>query len=93
MLFVSKENLIQEQMSHVTFYPLSESGRVFTWGRACYGQLGRPVPANEGAALGGDTAQTESSPMPHSVPIEIPDLAGASQVVKCFTLVLYCLML
>ncbi|XP_076118947.1 secretion-regulating guanine nucleotide exchange factor isoform X4 [Alosa pseudoharengus] len=58
----------------------TESGRVFTWGRACYGQLGRPVPANEGADLGRDAAQTGSSLRPHSVPTEISHLAGASQI-------------
>ncbi|XP_048112332.1 secretion-regulating guanine nucleotide exchange factor isoform X3 [Alosa alosa] len=58
----------------------TESGRVFTWGRACYGQLGRPVPANEGTDLGRDAAQTGSSLRPHSVPTEISHLAGASQI-------------
>ncbi|KAL2093847.1 hypothetical protein ACEWY4_011159 [Coilia grayii] len=56
---------------------LTESGRVFTWGRANYGQLGR---ANGGTDPGPDAGQTESSPKPHCVPTEIPDLAGASQI-------------
>lgn len=76
----NREDVVHIHSGWTHLIASTESGRVFTWGRACYGQLGRPVPANEGAALGGDTAQTESSPMPHSVPIEIPDLAGASQI-------------
>ncbi|XP_012688563.1 secretion-regulating guanine nucleotide exchange factor [Clupea harengus] len=58
----------------------TESGRVFTWGRVNYGQLGRQVPANGSTELGPDASQTESSPMPHCVPTEIPDLTGASKI-------------
>ncbi|XP_063052181.1 secretion-regulating guanine nucleotide exchange factor isoform X2 [Engraulis encrasicolus] len=60
---------------------LTERGQVFSWGRASYGQLGRAMQANQGADLGSEAGQTESSPLPpHCTPSEITQLAGASQI-------------
>ncbi|XP_015194184.2 secretion-regulating guanine nucleotide exchange factor isoform X2 [Lepisosteus oculatus] len=47
----------------------TDSGRVFSWGRADYGQLGRP----------GDPSETGRS-QPAGVPAEVDGLAGATEI-------------
>ncbi|KAJ8002526.1 hypothetical protein DPEC_G00159820 [Dallia pectoralis] len=55
----------------------TESGRVFTWGRANYSQLGRTEPTNQ--CSGGPT--TEATSQWACVPSEVKVLCGATQIV------------
>ncbi|MGH0165471.1 UNVERIFIED_CONTAM: hypothetical protein FKN15_063764 [Acipenser sinensis] len=57
----------------------TESGDVFTWGRADYGQLGRKAAAN-GRTEARDLTDGSSTQSATFVPLTVLDLAGASQV-------------
>uniref|UniRef100_I3JNF1 Secretion regulating guanine nucleotide exchange factor n=2 Tax=Oreochromis niloticus TaxID=8128 RepID=I3JNF1_ORENI len=58
----------------------TESGRVFTWGRGNYGQLGRQISASE------DTEQQPAGPVAQGgtqevgLPAEVENLRGATQI-------------
>lgn len=60
-----------------------EAGKVFTWGRADYGQLGRHT-----AVPGGQqsTASEQCLELLCNTPVSVPCLNGASQVKKKITL-------
>lgn len=53
----------------------TESGRVFTWGRANYGQLGQTVVTNQERE-----SQSDSSSGPTNGPFEVKGLFGATQI-------------
>ncbi|KAE8605930.1 hypothetical protein XENTR_v10010521, partial [Xenopus tropicalis] len=55
---------------------LSDTGKVFTWGRANYSQLGRP-PSTEGTGLNETLLEGIAA---NQVPAWIPSLTGSSQV-------------
>ncbi|XP_030646394.1 secretion-regulating guanine nucleotide exchange factor [Chanos chanos] len=56
----------------------TERGRVFTWGRANYGQLGRTVSANGSAEHASADSPSESSLA--CVPTEVKSLCGATKI-------------
>lgn len=70
---------LKQYMSQ-TVSSISESGRVFTWGRGDYGQLGRQVstshaPELQSVELSGDREMQEAC-----LPGEVKLLCGATQV-------------
>uniref|UniRef100_A0A8K9XKN9 RCC1-like domain-containing protein n=1 Tax=Oncorhynchus mykiss TaxID=8022 RepID=A0A8K9XKN9_ONCMY len=59
---------------------LTESGRVFTWGRGNYGQLGRTELTNQSADQQSSSALRGAASHWTCVPAEVKILCGASQV-------------
>ncbi|XP_036432336.1 secretion-regulating guanine nucleotide exchange factor isoform X3 [Colossoma macropomum] len=57
----------------------TETERVFTWGRASYGQLGRRGPTNDVTSPESDASMTDSS-SEISLPSEVRALNGATQI-------------
>ncbi|XP_036432335.1 secretion-regulating guanine nucleotide exchange factor isoform X2 [Colossoma macropomum] len=60
----------------------TETERVFTWGRASYGQLGRRGPTNDVTSPESDASMTDSS-SEISLPSEVRALNGATQQIAC----------
>uniref|UniRef100_A0A8C6UVL3 Secretion regulating guanine nucleotide exchange factor n=1 Tax=Neogobius melanostomus TaxID=47308 RepID=A0A8C6UVL3_9GOBI len=58
----------------------TESGRVFTWGRGNYGQLGRVISANQNSELLSHDPVTEGGYQEACLPAEVKVLSGATQV-------------
>ncbi|XP_048829223.1 secretion-regulating guanine nucleotide exchange factor [Brienomyrus brachyistius] len=58
----------------------TESGRVFTWGRGDYGQLGRALQTNQDLSLLSDDPPPAYSRPMACHPVEVKALAGATQV-------------
>ncbi|XP_062859486.1 secretion-regulating guanine nucleotide exchange factor isoform X2 [Trichomycterus rosablanca] len=59
----------------------TESGKVFTWGRADYGQLGRSEPTSESTDPKSNASTTKPS-SPISLPSEVKELNGATQGIR-----------
>lgn len=57
----------------------TESGKVFTWGRGNYGQLGRTAPANQSTEESG-ASSTADVDLWACVPAEVKSLYGATQI-------------
>ncbi|KAL4622756.1 secretion-regulating guanine nucleotide exchange factor isoform X1 [Arapaima gigas] len=58
----------------------TETGRVFSWGRSDYGQLGRAVSAKQSPSVqSGDTLAVDSRPTACN-PVQVEALAGARQI-------------
>ncbi|XP_054998457.1 secretion-regulating guanine nucleotide exchange factor isoform X7 [Sorex araneus] len=58
----------------------TETGKVFTWGRADYGQLGRKLESQEGRKLQKQDSSLSSSPPQKSSPCPLRCLAGTTEV-------------
>ncbi|KAG7280978.1 hypothetical protein CRUP_016610, partial [Coryphaenoides rupestris] len=58
----------------------TESGKVFTWGRGNYGQLGRAESTNHSPALQSDDSPAVEDVKEASFPREVHSLSGASQI-------------
>ncbi|XP_072291751.1 secretion-regulating guanine nucleotide exchange factor [Eucyclogobius newberryi] len=58
----------------------TESGRVFTWGRGIYGQLGRRVSANQNSQLLSHNLVAEGGSQEACLPAEVKVLSGAKQI-------------
>ncbi|XP_055989049.1 secretion-regulating guanine nucleotide exchange factor isoform X4 [Sorex fumeus] len=58
----------------------TETGKVFTWGRADYGQLGRKLESQEGRELQKQDSSLSSSPPQKSSPSPLHCLAGTTEV-------------
>lgn len=58
----------------------TESGKVFTWGRGNYGQLGRAESTNHSPALQSDDSPAVEDVKEASFPREVHSLFGASQI-------------
>ncbi|XP_037258063.1 secretion-regulating guanine nucleotide exchange factor isoform X4 [Falco rusticolus] len=57
---------------------LTDTGKVFTWGRADYGQLGRHVVVPDGQEA--CTASEQHLELLGNIPVSVPCLSGASQI-------------
>ncbi|XP_015256563.1 PREDICTED: LOW QUALITY PROTEIN: secretion-regulating guanine nucleotide exchange factor-like, partial [Cyprinodon variegatus] len=57
----------------------TESGRVLTWGRGDYGQLGRPPSVNQNAEKPGPGPEAEGN-RKDCLPVEVTSLNGATQI-------------
>ncbi|XP_055011635.1 secretion-regulating guanine nucleotide exchange factor isoform X2 [Boleophthalmus pectinirostris] len=58
----------------------TESGRVFTWGRGNYGQLGRTGSANQNSELLSHDPMAEGGSQEACLPAEVKVLRGATQI-------------
>ncbi|XP_033823565.1 secretion-regulating guanine nucleotide exchange factor [Periophthalmus magnuspinnatus] len=58
----------------------TESGRVFTWGRGIYGQLGHTVSANQNSKLLSHDPMAEGGSQEACLPAEVKVLRGATQI-------------
>ncbi|XP_062973275.1 secretion-regulating guanine nucleotide exchange factor isoform X2 [Elgaria multicarinata webbii] len=58
----------------------TETGKVFTWGRGDYGQLGRSEMLHDGQSLDGKRSTEHSLKEPLSAPAPVPSLTGASEI-------------
>ncbi|XP_066556921.1 secretion-regulating guanine nucleotide exchange factor isoform X3 [Amia ocellicauda] len=58
----------------------TESGRVFTWGRADYGQLGRPTTANGSPGPGSHDVPGELRHRSAETAVEVKGLSAATQI-------------
>ncbi|XP_066556920.1 uncharacterized protein sergef isoform X2 [Amia ocellicauda] len=61
----------------------TESGRVFTWGRADYGQLGRPTTANGSPGPGSHDVPGELRHRSAETAVEVKGLSAATQGSSC----------
>lgn len=59
---------------------ISETGKVFTWGRGNYGQLGRVASANQNSELQSHGPVAEGGCQEACFPAEVKVLSGATQV-------------
>uniref|UniRef100_A0A8C8SM28 Secretion regulating guanine nucleotide exchange factor n=1 Tax=Pelusios castaneus TaxID=367368 RepID=A0A8C8SM28_9SAUR len=58
----------------------TETGKVFTWGRADYGQLGRSTVVDDGQREKVQRSSEQHVEQLSNVPVSVPCLAGASQI-------------
>lgn len=58
----------------------TETGRVFTWGRGNYGQLGRMVSSNQSSALPSHGSIADGGSLVACLPAEVKVLSGARQI-------------
>ncbi|XP_018620878.2 secretion-regulating guanine nucleotide exchange factor isoform X1 [Scleropages formosus] len=58
----------------------TESGRVFSWGRSDYGQLGRAVSASQSLRVPSGDSVTVDSGLVACIPVQVEALAGAAQI-------------
>uniref|UniRef100_A0A3B4A2B4 Uncharacterized protein n=1 Tax=Periophthalmus magnuspinnatus TaxID=409849 RepID=A0A3B4A2B4_9GOBI len=58
----------------------TESGRVFTWGRGIYGQLGHTVSANQNSKLLSHDPMAEGGSQEACLPAEVKVLRGTTQI-------------
>ncbi|XP_067396756.1 secretion-regulating guanine nucleotide exchange factor isoform X2 [Emydura macquarii macquarii] len=58
----------------------TETGKVFTWGRADYGQLGRSAAIHDGQRQEMQRSSEQHLEQLSNVPVSVPCLAGASQI-------------
>lgn len=59
---------------------ISETGRVFTWGRGDYGQLGRQAATNQNPERQSVGPSAEGGNQKACLPAEVKVLCGATQV-------------
>ncbi|XP_029952653.1 secretion-regulating guanine nucleotide exchange factor isoform X2 [Salarias fasciatus] len=59
---------------------LSASGRVFTWGRGDYGQLGRRVSTNKDSKQQSTSPAADGGSLKVCTPAEVKELCGATQI-------------
>ncbi|CAM5120531.1 unnamed protein product [Eretmochelys imbricata] len=58
----------------------TDTGKVFTWGRADYGQLGRSAVVHDGQRQEVQRSSEEHVEQLSNVPVSVPCLAGASEI-------------
>ncbi|XP_036391381.1 secretion-regulating guanine nucleotide exchange factor isoform X1 [Megalops cyprinoides] len=58
----------------------TDSGRVFSWGRSNYGQLGRPVLGSQSSRLESGNPTAEDSILLACIPVEVKTLSGVTQI-------------